>query len=81
MPRMSMRIAAGILWFLAAWYLGAWIALFLGISDVLGPILGIAAAAVFAGDPLGLIWTRRAGLVELPAEVADGASDTYAEAA
>jgi hypothetical protein len=60
MPRMSKRIAAGILWFLAAWYLGAWIALFLGISDVLGPILGLAAAAVFAGDPLGIIWVKRA---------------------
>jgi hypothetical protein len=81
MPRMSKRIAAGILWFLAAWYLGAWIALLLGISDVLGPILGLAAAAVVVGDPLGLIWTRRAELVELSAQVTDGAADIYAEAA
>ena len=81
MPPMSKRIAAGILWFLAAWYFGAWIALFLGVPDVLGPILGIAAAAVFAGDPLGIIWTRQATLVELPASGAEGSSETYAKAA
>lgn len=60
MRRMSKRIAAAVLWFIAAWYLGAFIALLIGVSDLLGPILGTAAAAVFAGDPLGVIWTRRA---------------------
>lgn len=57
--RMNKRLAAAMLWFLAAWYLGAWVALLLGVSALLGPILGIAAAVLFAGDPLGIIWVRR----------------------
>lgn len=56
---MNKRIAATVLWFFAGWYLGGWIALFLGISDLIGPILGISAALVIGGDPLGIIWTRR----------------------
>jgi hypothetical protein len=54
---MNKRIAAGVLWLLAGWYLGNIVAFGVGISDLLGPILGIAAAAVVAGDPLGLIWS------------------------
>lgn len=81
MRPMSKRIAAGILWFLAAWYAGAWIALLLGVPEILGPILGIAAAAVFAGDPLGIIWVRPAPIVELPARVGQSVDDRYAEAA
>jgi hypothetical protein len=60
MAGMSKRVAAAILWFFAAWYLGAFIALLLGVSEILGPILGITAAVLFAGDPLGVIWTERA---------------------
>lgn len=81
MPPMSKRLAAAVLWFFAAWYLGAWIALLMGVSEILGPILGIAAAAVFAGDPLGIIWTRpaQAAIVELPGALEDPVE--YAEAA
>jgi hypothetical protein len=57
---MNKRIAAGVLWLFAGWYLGNIVAFFLGISDMLGPILGIAAAVVVAGDPLGRIWTGSA---------------------
>ncbi|MGZ8527920.1 MAG: hypothetical protein ACXWWR_03925 [Candidatus Limnocylindrales bacterium] len=57
---MNKRIAAGVLWLFAGWYLGNIVAFHVGISDLLGPILGIAAAAVVAGDPLGLIWTGSA---------------------
>lgn len=58
MARMSKRILAAVLWFFAGWYLGAFIAFTIGVPDLLGPILGVASAAVFAGDPLGVIWTR-----------------------
>jgi len=59
MPHMNKRFAAAVLWFLAGWYLGSYIALFLGISDLVGPILGMSAAVLFAGDPLGIVWPHR----------------------
>jgi hypothetical protein len=54
---MTKRILATILWFYAGWYAGATIAVFLGLSPALGPILGTAAAALIAGDPRRIIWT------------------------
>jgi hypothetical protein len=56
---MTKRILATILWFYAGWYAGATIAVFLGLSPALGPILGTAAAALIAGDPRRIIWTAR----------------------
>lgn len=55
---MKKRAVAAILWFYAAWYAGAMVAHMLGLSSVLGPILGTAAAAIVAGDPRRLIWSR-----------------------
>ena len=55
---MTKRILAAVLWFFAGWYLGAFIAFMVGVPDLLGPVLGFASAAVFAGDPLGVIWKR-----------------------
>lgn len=68
MRRMSKRIAAAVLWFLTGWYAGGYITLFFGVPDLIGPILGIACAAIFAGDPLGIIWAARvpAGAVAEP---------------
>jgi hypothetical protein len=56
---MKKRILAAVLWFYAGWYAGAMIAFAFGLSPVLGPIVGTAAAALIAGDPRHLIWTRR----------------------
>ncbi len=56
---MKKRVTATVLWFFAAWYAGAMLAYILGVSVALGPILGTAAAALIAGDPRGIIWTRR----------------------
>ncbi len=55
---MKKRTLAALLWFYAAWYGGAMVAHVLGLSPVLGPILGTAAAAIVAGDPRRLIWSR-----------------------
>ena len=57
---MNKRLVAGILWLFAGWYLGNIVAFQLGLSDALGPALGVAAALAIAGDPLGLIWKRAA---------------------
>jgi hypothetical protein len=56
---MKKRALAAVLWFYAAWYVGAVTAHYLGLSEALGPILGTAAAAIVAGDPRRLIWNRR----------------------
>jgi hypothetical protein len=56
-PGMKKRIVAAFLWFYAGWYGGAILAEFLGISPMLGPIIGAAAAALIVGDPRRIIWT------------------------
>ena len=55
---MKTRAAAALLWFYAAWYAGGMVAHVLGLSPALGPILGAAAAAIVAGDPRRIIWSR-----------------------
>jgi len=61
MHRMTKRILAAMLWFYAGWYAGAILADFIGVSPMLGPILGTAVAAVMVGDPRRLIWTDAPG--------------------
>jgi hypothetical protein len=53
---MKKRILATFLWFYVGWYGGAMLAEFLGVSAILGPMIGTAAAALFVGDPRGIIW-------------------------
>lgn len=55
---MLKRTLAALLWFYAGWYLGAMIVYHLGLTAMLGPIIGLAAAALFAGDPRRIIWVR-----------------------
>jgi hypothetical protein len=56
---MSKRIVSLVLWFYAGWTLGGLIAYTTGVSELIGPILAIACAAIFVGDPRHLIWVRR----------------------
>ena len=58
MPAMKKRIVAAVLWFYAGWYLGDAIAYMVGLGPAFGIILATACAAVVAGDPRGLIWSR-----------------------
>ena len=46
-----------VLWLFAVWYLGNIVSFHLGISDLLGPILGISAALMVVADPLRILWT------------------------
>ncbi len=55
---MLTRIVAAFLWLLAGWNGGAIIAEVLGISVILGPILGLTAAFLVAVDPLHAVWHR-----------------------
>ena len=63
---MSKRVFAAILWFYTGWYAGALLATMAGISPVIGPIIGAAAAGLFVGDPRRIIWTKR---VHAPVEM------------
>lgn len=64
---MTKRILAALLWFYAGWYFGAILAEFTGVSPFIGPVIGAAAAALFAGDPRGLIWkSRQVATAKLP---------------
>ncbi len=58
-PRMTKRVVAAILWFYTGWYAGAILADIIGVSPVLGPIIGAAAAGLIVGDPRRLIWKAR----------------------
>jgi hypothetical protein len=60
MSDMLKRVLAAFLWFYAGWYGGNILADFLGVSLMLGPIIGAAAAALVAGDPRRIIWTAQA---------------------
>ena len=57
---MKKRALSAVLWFYCGWYAGAMIAHALDVSIAIGPILGVVAAALIAGDPLGIIWSRSA---------------------
>jgi len=73
-----MRIASGVLWLFAGWYIGNLLAYHAGWSMLFGPVLGIAAAVIVAGDPLGLLWKRAASRAAAEAAasgaVVDGAA-------
>lgn len=50
------RIAVGALWLFSFWYLGSIVAALVGVPDVVGPVLGMAAGAVVVLDPRHVIW-------------------------
>jgi membrane associated rhomboid family serine protease len=54
---MKKRVLAGVLWFFATWYAWNVLASFAGVTDLAGPVVGLAAGLLFAVDPLGRIWT------------------------
>lgn len=61
------RSIAALLWFFTGWTAGAfvdYVAAMMGVSigPVLGIVLGTAAAAIVAGDPRRLIWSRPRGV-------------------
>ena len=57
---MKKRVFAAFLWFYTGWYGGALLAEFVGVSPVLGPLIGAAAAGLIVGDPRRIIWRAKA---------------------
>jgi hypothetical protein len=56
---MKKRILAAFLWFYAGWYGGAILADVVGVSPLLGPIIGAVTAALIVGDPRRIIWSAK----------------------
>ena len=55
---MNKRVVSALRWFYAGWTFGSLFALARGLSSILGPIIGIAAAILFLVDPRRIIWTQ-----------------------
>jgi hypothetical protein len=64
---MLKRSLAVLLWFYTGWYAGALVAYHLGISEILGPIIGVAAGGLIAVDPRRIIWVAQAEAAPAPA--------------
>ena len=58
------RLVAGMLWFYAFWTLGSVVSSVLGIPDLLGPIVGVAAGLIIGLDPRHVIWRKPSAAVE-----------------
>jgi hypothetical protein len=56
---MKRRTLAGLLWFFVTWYGWSFVAAAVGVPELLGPVLGIIAAALVVGDPFDRIWHSR----------------------
>ena len=56
---MKKRVLSTVLWFLAGWYVANILAFVFGVSDIMGPVVGLAAAALIGGDPFHVIWTTK----------------------
>jgi len=53
---MKLRIASAVLWFLAGWGIAGTIAINFGINQAIGPLVGIAWAALIVIDPMDVVW-------------------------
>jgi hypothetical protein len=54
------RLAVSVLWLYTGWYAGSMIAAMLGVPDLIGPIVGIAAGLLVAFDPRHIVWDAKA---------------------
>ena len=59
------RVVVAVLWIYTGWTAGAFFEFIASqngsvMNPALGPLLGMAAAIVFAGDPLRKVWQRAA---------------------
>jgi hypothetical protein len=53
---MNKRMLAASLWLFAGWYLGAAVAVYLGLPDQVAPLPGIVMAVLIALDPTKRLW-------------------------
>lgn len=85
------RAVTVVLWFMAGWGGGSVLAYVAGLSPIVAPLLGLAAAGLVAWDPTGALWGRNpdrkriarrlADLERVPASGTDEGPDTALEPA
>ena len=56
---MIKRLGMSLIWFYAGWYAGAMAAFFGGFTPLVGPLVGVLAAAFYIGDTRGMWGVRR----------------------
>jgi len=67
------RYLATVLWFYAFWCLGSMIAGLLGVPDLIGPVLGLAAGFIVGVDPRRVIWAHPTATTQAPARASTAA--------
>ena len=72
------RITATLLWFFAFWSLGSMVAALLGVPDLIGPVLGVAAGVIVGVDPRRVIWTYPTATTQEPARASTAAAPNAA---
>ncbi len=60
------RLFVAALWAYAFWYLGAFVALTMGISDLFGLILGTSAGVLILVDPRRVVFRATMPRIALP---------------
>jgi hypothetical protein len=55
----KLRVLSTVLWFFAGWYVANFAVAMFGANAMLGPIVGITAAALIGGDPFRVLWTTK----------------------
>jgi hypothetical protein len=75
---MKKRVLAAFLWFYTGWYAGALLANIVGVSPVLGPLIGAVTAALIVGDPRRIIWRAKSIAPSIAANSAFGQADDEA---
>jgi hypothetical protein len=75
---MKKRVFAAILWFYTGWYAGALLAEFVGVSPLLGPLIGAVTAGLIVGDPRRIIWSAKSIAPSIAANSRFGQADDEA---
>jgi hypothetical protein len=59
LPTRKLRVLSTVLWFFAGWYVANFAVALFGANAMVGPIVGIAAAALIGADPFRVLWTSK----------------------
>jgi hypothetical protein len=70
---MKLRTVSCLLWFLAGWGVAGTVAINLGLSQMVGPLVGVAWAALVIVDPKDVVWRVGKGSTKAKREASSNA--------